>query len=139
MWKTWIEKIVAQNNAANQKTIQVETYDPNTGETTGYTTKTVNQQVNPVQMNNQQAVLTDEQIFQGIDALAQKYQTYVRSKAARSYKDGVVYDTIVKNANTYGWMLAGSFYSQMGGMTDAINQIALQLQCHQQHIVHLTG
>lgn len=119
-------KIVAQNNVANQKTIQVETFDPNTGETTGYTTKAVNQQVNPVQMNNQQAVLTDEQIFQGIDALAQKYQTYVRSKAARSYKDGVVYDTIVKNANTYGWMLAGSFYSQMGGMTDAINQIALQ-------------
>ena len=30
--------------------------------------------------------------------LHKKYQTYVRSKAARSYKDGVVYDTIVKNA-----------------------------------------
>ncbi|RKW40151.1 MAG: hypothetical protein D8B60_09405, partial [Moraxella sp.] len=118
-------KIVAENNAAAQKTIQVETYDPETGETTGVQTKQADNTAIR-QVNNNSNIMSDDQIFKAIDGLASKYQSYIRGKAARSYKDGVVYDTLVKNANEYGWMLAGSFYTQMGGMTDAVNQIALQ-------------
>ena len=36
-----------------------------------------------------------------------------------------MYDTIIKQSNEYGWMMAGAFFVQMGGMSDAINQIAL--------------
>ena len=118
-------KIVAENNAAANKTIKVETYDPETGATTGVTTKQADNSAIR-QVNNNSNIMSDDQIFKSIDGLASKYQSYIRGKAARSYKDGVVYDTLVKNANEYGWMLAGSFYTQMGGMTDAVNQIALQ-------------
>lgn len=70
-------------------------------------------------------VLSEGEIKKRIDALASKYQTYFRQKAARSYKDGLMYDTIIKQSNEYGWMMAGAFFVQMGGMSDAINQIAL--------------
>lgn len=75
----------------------------------------------------QSATMSKEQIVKAIDSLAVDYQQYFRSKAARSYKDGLMYDTLVENANKYGWMLAGSFFTQMGGMTDAVNQIALEV------------
>ena len=91
-------KIVAENNAAAQKTIQVETYDPETGETTGIQTKQADNTAIR-QVNNNSNIMSDDQIFKAIDGLASKYQSYIRGKAARSYKDGVVYDTLVKNAN----------------------------------------
>lgn len=117
-------KIAIENHSIQSKPIQVEKYDPETGETIGYETKvTSNEQLN---LNDHPEILTDDQIFMQIDGLAQKYQNTIRAKAMRTYKDNLVYDTLVKNANEYGWMLSGAFYAQMGGMADAVNQIALQ-------------
>lgn len=70
--------------------------------------------------------LTKEQIKQEIDKLGGNYQQYFRKKAADTYQDGMMYETLVKNANKYGWMMAGAFFTQMGGMTDAVNQVALE-------------
>lgn len=74
-----------------------------------------------------QDLLPDDQILQLIDGLASTYQTQFRAKAAKTYNGGEVYDNLVRNANDFGWLMAGSFYTQMSSMTDSINKIALEL------------
>lgn len=80
-----------------------------------------------VNLDIQEQTMSREQIIKDIDALGTDYQLYLRSKAARSYQNGKLYNDLVRNSNKYGWMLAGSFYVQMGGVTDSVNQIALNV------------
>ena len=76
--------------------------------------------------------MTDEQIVTAINKLASDYQYLLRTKAVMTYteagkldKDSQMYSNLVYNANNYGWALAGTFFVQMGGMADSVNQILL--------------
>ena len=72
-----------------------------------------------------QPIMDKQSIALAIDNLATNYQKQFRAQAMETYDGNTNYQTLVKNMHEYGWMMLGTFTVQLSGMTDAVNQIAL--------------
>lgn len=82
--------------------------------------------INQLNTKTKEAMSEDE-IVKLIDGLSSTYQTQLRAKALKNGKTQEVYDALVKNANEAGWMLSGTFFTQMGSLTDSVNKITTNL------------
>lgn len=78
-------------------------------------------------VDDRPTTLNKEQIVAAINGLSSNYITDFRSKAIQTFQGGKALETFLKQANEYGWWMAGYSVIQMANLNDAANQIALNV------------
>ena len=120
------QKMVTDARAITDAIVKSEVHDLNHEENQRRLKKAALEgEENPELLDENEVAIDKAGIAKAIDQLASNYQRQFRAQAAATYNGDVSYDTLVKNAHEYGWMMAGTFFVQMSSMTDNINRIAL--------------
>lgn len=80
----------------------------------------INLEIRPTTMNT-------EQIVSAINGLSSNYINDFRAKAVQSYNGGKTLENFLKQANEYGWWMAGYSVIQIANLNDSANRIALNV------------